>query len=208
MGRLLAKESAAGFGNTGSEEARVEGRNETHLERCDRNLTELLQEVRVVQTGVQVLFAFLLMAPLTPGFADLGALQRLEYFVTLTLAGAAALLLIAPTAYHRVLFRLGDKDYLVTVANRLTIAGLAAVALSMVGAFVFVTDILFGQLAATVTGAATGATTFILWAALPLARRRALAGAGPARRDAPTGPDARGPSESSALSATSTPYAG
>jgi hypothetical protein len=208
MGRLLAKESAAGFGNAGSEEARVEGRNETHLERCDRNLTELLQEVRVVQTGVQVLFAFLLMAPLTPGFADLGALQRLEYFVTLTLAGAAALLLIAPTAYHRVLFRLGDKDYLVTVANRLTIAGLAAVALSMVGAFVFVTDILFGQLAATVAGAATGATTFILWAALPLARRRALAGAGPARRDAPTGPDARGPSESSALSATSTPYAG
>jgi Family of unknown function (DUF6328) len=208
MGWLIGKESAAGFGNTGLEEARVEGRNETHLERCDRNLTELLQEVRVVQTGVQVLFAFLLMAPLTPGFADLGALQRLEYFVTLTLAGAAALLLIAPTAYHRVLFRLGDKDYLVTVANRLTIAGLAAVALSMVGAFVFVTDILFGQLAAMVAGAATGTTTLILWAALPLARRRALAGTGPARRDAPTGPDARGASESSALSATSTPYAG
>ena len=129
MQRLLAKESTAGFGDTGSEGARVEGRNETHLERCDRNLTELLQEVRVVQTGVQVLFAFLLMAPLTPGFAALGGLQRLEYFVTLALAGAAALLLIAPTAYHRVLFRLGDKDYLVSVANRLTIAGLTAVAL-------------------------------------------------------------------------------
>jgi len=202
------KESTGGPRDASTGASPAEGRNETHLERCDRNLVELLQEVRVVQTGVQVLFAFLLMAPLTPGFADLGALQRLEYFVTLTLAGAAALLLIAPTAYHRVLFRLGDKDYLVTVANRLTIAGLAAVALSMVGAFVFVTDILFGQLAATVAGAATGATTFILWAALPLARRRALAGAGPARRDAPTGPDARGPSESSALSATSTPYAG
>ena len=96
--RLLGKESAAGSCDTGSEEPRAVGRNETHLERCDRNLVELLQEVRVVQTGVQVLFAFLLMAPLTPGFADLGALQRLEYFVTLALAGAAALLLIAPTA--------------------------------------------------------------------------------------------------------------
>src|SRR5215216_4016931 len=108
------------------------GRNETPLERCDRNLVELLQEVRVVQTGVQVLFAFLLMAPLTPGFEHLGSLQRAEYFVTLALA--AAILLIAPTAYHRALFRQGDKEYLVTVANRLTIAGLAAVGMSMVGA--------------------------------------------------------------------------
>src|SRR3954469_15993096 len=98
-----------------------DGRNETQLERCDRNLVELLQEVRVVQTGVQVLFAFLLMAPLTPGFRDLTSVQRTEYFVTLVLSGAAALLLIAPTAYHRALFRLGDKEYLVTVANRLTI---------------------------------------------------------------------------------------
>jgi hypothetical protein len=160
-----------------------QGRNETHLERCDRNLVELLQEVRVVQTGVQVLFAFLLMAPLTPGFADLGGLQRVEYFVTLALAGAAAVLLIAPTAYHRVLFRLGDKDYLVAVANRLTIAGLTAVALSMVGAFVFVTDILFGQTAALAAGLATATTMLVLWGALPLARRRALAGAAPAPAD-------------------------
>ena len=135
----------------------------------------------------RVLFAFLLMAPLTPGFAALGALQRLEYFVTLALAGAAALLLIAPTAYHRVLFRLGDKDYLVTVANRLTIAGLTAVALSMVGAFVFVTDILFGQIAALVAGVAAGTAMLVLWGVLPLARRRALAGAGPARADRAAG---------------------
>src|SRR3954447_8311813 len=187
----LAKETTGGRCDASTEASSAGGRNETHLERCDRNLVELLQEVRVVQTGVQVLFAFLLMAPLTPGFADLGTLQRLEYFVTLALAGAAALLLIAPTAYHRVLFRLGDKDYLVTVANRLTIAGLTAVALSMVGAFVFVTDILFGQTAAMVAGGATGATTLILWGALPLARRRALAGDDPARRDALAGRGAR-----------------
>src|SRR3954468_9764 len=134
-----------------------QGRNETELERCDRNLVELLQEVRVVQTGVQVLFAFLLMAPLTPRFEGLGTLRHAEYFVTLSLAGAAAILLIAPTAFHRVLFRQGDKEWLVTTANRLTIAGLAAVGLSMVGAFVFVADILLGRWGAIVTGVLAGA---------------------------------------------------
>src|SRR5689334_14874579 len=100
------------------------GRNETELERCDRNLVELLQEVRVVQTGVQVLFAFLLTAPLTSTFHGFDGARRAEYFVTLTFAASAAILLIAPTAYHRLLFRCGDKEFLVTVANRLTLAGL------------------------------------------------------------------------------------
>src|SRR5436190_18421137 len=98
------------------------GRNETHLERCYRNLVELLQEVRVVQTGVQVLFAFLLMAPLAARFPQLSSFQKLQYFTTLLAAGGAAILLIAPTAYHRILFRLGDKEYLVAVANRFTLA--------------------------------------------------------------------------------------
>src|SRR3954470_16381527 len=105
----------------------VNGRNETPLERCDRNLVELLQEVRVIQTGVQVLFAFLLTAPLTARFPELTALQRWDYFVTLLATGTAAILLIAPTAYHRVLFRCGDKEHLVQVANRMTLAGLAFV---------------------------------------------------------------------------------
>ncbi len=107
------------------------GRNETQLERCDRNLVELMQEVRVVQTGVQVLFAFLLTAPLAPRFPELTEFQKLTYFGTLL--AAAAVLLIAPTAYHRILFRLGDKEHLVHVANRFTLAGLTFVALSMVG---------------------------------------------------------------------------
>ena len=151
------------------------GRNETHLERCDRNLSELLQEVRVVQTGVQVLFAFLLMAPLTPTFGRLGDVARIEYFVTLTLAGAAAVLLIAPTAYHRVLFRLGDKEHLVKVANRFTIAGLTAVGLSMVGALVFVTDLLFGRWPAVLAGSIAAAGCLAFWLVLPVARRRAIA---------------------------------
>src|SRR5512139_1197221 len=107
--------------------APADGRNETALERSDRNLVELLQEVRVVQTGVQVLFAFLLTAPLTTPFDDLAERQHAEYYVTFVLAGIAVFLLIAPTAYHRVLFRRGDKLHLVRVANRLTIAGLSAV---------------------------------------------------------------------------------
>jgi hypothetical protein len=150
------------------------GRNETELERCDRNLVELLQEVRVVQTGVQVLFAFLLMAPLTPAFDDMGPFVRAEYFVTLSLAALAAILLIAPTAYHRLLFRLGDKEFLVVVANRLTLGGLVCVGLSMIGAMVFVADVLFAGWAAALIGVVAANSCIALWAALPLARRREL----------------------------------
>jgi hypothetical protein len=163
------------------------GRDETALERCDRNLVELLQEVRVVQTGVQVLFAFLLIAPLAARFPELTEFQRYDYFVTLLAAGAAAILLIAPTAYHRVLFRCGDKEHLVIVANRLTLAGLAFVALSMLGALLLVTDLMIGgaTVVVTVTIAALGCAT--LWALLPLRRRASLGqrgvGSDNARRD-------------------------
>jgi len=150
------------------------GRNETELERCDRNLVELLQEVRVVQTGVQVLFAFLLAAPLTPMFARLDGVGHAEYFVTLSLSATAAILLIAPTAYHRLLFRCGDKEFLVVVANRLTLAGLTAVGMSIVGAMVFVADVLFAGWAAALIGTVVANSCIALWAALPLARRREL----------------------------------
>jgi hypothetical protein len=156
------------------------GRNETDLERCDRNLVELLQEVRVVQTGVQVLFAFLLTAPLAPRFPELSQFQRLTYFATLLAAGGATILLIAPTAYHRILFRLGDKEHLVSVANRFTLAGLTCVALSMVGALLLVTDLLFADAAVVVltTGvAAFGCLSF--WCLAPLRRRATLTPAPP-----------------------------
>jgi hypothetical protein len=151
------------------------GRNETDLERCDRNLVELLQEVRVVQTGVQVLFAFLLTAPLTSRFAELSQFQRLTYFVTLLAAGGAAVLLIAPTAYHRILFRLNDKEHLVAVANRLTLAGLAGVALSMVGALLFVADLLFDDIAIVAGTAGLAALgCALLWCLAPLRRRAVI----------------------------------
>jgi len=151
------------------------GRNETQLERWDRNLVELLQEVRVVQTGVQVLFAFLLTAPLAARFPTLTHFERLTYFATLLCAGGAAILLIAPTAYHRILFRLGDKEHLVTVANRFTLAGLTCMGLSMLGALMLVTDLLFSDSAVVVvtTGLATLAC-LCFWCVAPLLRRARL----------------------------------
>jgi hypothetical protein len=149
-------------------------RNETPLERCDRNLVELLQEVRVVQTGVQVLFAFLLTAPLAARFPDLTPFQRYDYFVTLLAAGAAALLLIAPTAYHRILFRNGDKEYLVVTANRFTLAGLAFVAISMVGALLLVSDLMFDGAVVVATGALAALGCVTCWCVMPLLRRSAL----------------------------------
>jgi hypothetical protein len=151
-----------------------DGRNETPLERCDRNLVELLQEVRVVQTGVQVLFAFLLTAPLAARFPQLSSFQRYDYFVTLLATGAAAILLIGPTAYHRILFRRGDKEHLVQVANRLTLAALAFVAISMTGALLLVTDLMFDGV---VVFATVGFATFgcvVCWCLMPLLRLAAL----------------------------------
>jgi hypothetical protein len=147
-------------------------RNETALERCDRNLVELLQEVRVVQTGVQVLFAFLLTVPLAARFPELSSFQRHTYFATLLATGAAAILLIAPTAYHRILFRQGDKEHLVDVANRFTLAGLTCVALSMTGALLLVTDLLFTDMTVVVLTTALAAGICVLaWCLAPLRRR-------------------------------------
>ncbi len=151
-----------------------DGRDETPLERCDRNLVELLQEVRVVQTGVQVLFAFLLTALLAARFPELTPFQRYDYFITLLAAGAAAVLLIAPTAYHRILFRCGDKEHLVLVANRFTLAGLAFVALSMIGALLLVTDLMFDGATVVVTVTIASVACVAFWCVLPLLRRAAL----------------------------------
>jgi len=162
----------------------VTGRHETDLERWDRNLIELLQEVRVIQTGVQVLFAFLLTAPLAARFPELTDFQRYDYFATLLATGAAAVLLMAPTAYHRILFRRGDKRFLVEVANRFTLAGMAFVAISMVGALLFVTDLMFDGAAVIVTGFFAAVACLLGWCVLPLRRRAQLSSADARSRSA------------------------
>jgi hypothetical protein len=155
-------------------QARGEGRNETPLERADRNLVELLQELRVAQTGVQVLFAFLLVAPLNARFPELSGFQRATYFATLLTTGLAAVLLMAPTAYHRILFRCGDKEHLVTVASRFMLGGLVCVAASTLGALLFVTDLLFSAPVVIATVTLTAAAFAWCWGIAPLRRRQAL----------------------------------
>jgi amino acid transporter len=152
-----------------------DGRNETPLERCDRNLAELMQEVRVAQMGVQVLFGFLLTVPFTNRFEDVTGFQVATYFATLLVAGAAVILLIAPSAWHRILFRCGDKEHLVIVANQLALAGLLAVALAMVGVVLLVSDVLFGAGPAFATAAGALIGCVVLWYVLPLNRRHKLA---------------------------------
>jgi hypothetical protein len=150
---------------------RPSGRDETEEDRLDRNLGELLQELRVALPGVQVLFAFLLAVPFQQNFTKISEFQKNVYFATLLLTALAAALLIAPSAYHRLTFRYQQKHRLVFVSNRLAIAGLATLALAMTCAIMLITDLLFGT-AATIITVAVALTMFIvLWAVLPLKRR-------------------------------------
>ena len=121
------------------------------MERLDRNLEELTGELRVVVTGVQVLFAFLLVVPFNTGFAHIGGYERTVYFITLLLAMLAAVCTIAPSAQHRFLFRHDDKQNLVFVSNRIVIAGLAFLALAMCGCLLLVATKLFGTFAGILT---------------------------------------------------------
>jgi Family of unknown function (DUF6328) len=155
-------------------ERSLDGRDETPLERLDRNLEEMTGELRVVVTGVQVLFAFLLIVPFNSGFAHIGEFERTVYFITLVLAALAAACMIAPSAQHRFLFRHDDKQQIVFSSNRVVIAGLAFLALAMCGCMLLVATKLFGQLAGLLTVAGGSIPFLLLWFVLPLRRRRVL----------------------------------
>ena len=144
---------------------------ESEKERLDRNLIELLNELRVALPGVQVLFAFLLTVPFTQRFASLTKTQEEEYYVTLMATAASALLLIAPSAHHRINFRQQDKAYIVFLANRLSIIGLAFLAAAMSGVVWLITDVLYSSTATTVATVATALSFAILWYVVPVVRR-------------------------------------
>jgi high-affinity Fe2+/Pb2+ permease len=148
-----------------------EAREESEKERLDRNLGELLQELRVALPGVQVLFAFLLTVPFQQGFSKITPFQEKVYFACLLLTAISASLLISPTAYHRMTFRKQQKKHLLFIANKFAIAGLGCIALAMTGVVVLVTDVLFGALATAIVGALTFVMFLLLWFALPLQRR-------------------------------------
>jgi hypothetical protein len=153
---------------------RPSGREETEDERLDRNLGELLQELRVALPGVQVLFAFLLAVPFQRNFTGISPFEEKVYFATLLCTAISAALLIAPTAYHRMTFHFQQKHWLVFVANRMAIAGLGFLALAMTGAILLITDVLFGGVATYVFTGAALAMFVVLWGVLPLRRRLSL----------------------------------
>jgi Family of unknown function (DUF6328) len=147
------------------------GRDETPYERLDRNLEELMAGLRVALPGVQVLFAFLLILPFQQRFSDVSEFQENVYFATLLCTAVASILLIAPSARHRIQFRRGDKAYVVFTANRLAIAGLAFLGLAMIGAILLISDYLFGAATAAVSTTAVALALAWAWFASPLARR-------------------------------------
>jgi Family of unknown function (DUF6328) len=150
------------------------GRDETATERADRNLNELLGELRVALPGVQVLFAFLLVVPFSARFGEVTAFQEKIYFATLICNALASALLIAPSMHHRLEFRHGDKAHVVLISNRLTIAGLTLLAIGMIGVMVLITDFLFGAVATIVTATLIALAFLLLWYVMPLRRLRQL----------------------------------
>ena len=151
-----------------------DGRDESAMERLDRNTVELLNELRVASVGIQVLFAFLLIVPFNVGFRRVTSFDRYVYFATLLCIASAAVLLIAPSIHHRLLFRLHQKAYLVTVASRLTIAAMAFLTVGLTGILVLISDVVFGLATAIVVGSVAAVLVSGLWFAVPLSRRRRL----------------------------------
>jgi hypothetical protein len=145
-------------------------RDETPAERLDRNFNELLGELRIALPGVQVLFAFLLIVPFSQGFSDLSGFERGIYLTVLLCTAMASAFLIAPTAYHRLLFRRGQKAEVVVFANRAAIIGLAFLATAMTGAILLITHVLFSPALSVVISAVAGLVFIYLWYVLPLLR--------------------------------------
>jgi len=154
----------------GSSPAKDE-RDETQAERDDRNLIELLQELRVAGLGVQVLFGFLLSLPFTSQFKQLDGSDRDLYLACLILAAVSTALLLGPVAYHRLVFRQGEKERLVRAANVMAILGLITVGLSISASVLLVISFVAGYGTGSVIAGLTLLMFALLWFALPLTRR-------------------------------------
>jgi amino acid permease len=144
---------------------------ETEKQRWQRNFADLLQELRVAQTGVQILFAFLLTLPFSNGFTRTTPFQKDVYVVALLSAAAATAMIISPVAFHRALFRQGRKPELVRFAHRMASGGLAFMLISMVSAVLLITDFVLDRPIAFVLSAVTALWFLAFWVILPIARR-------------------------------------
>ena len=157
----------------------ADGQREDEEDRRDRQMVELLNELRVALPGVQILFAFLLIVPFSKGFAQVTPFQRNIFFGTLLAATASAICLIAPSATHRLRFHQRERAYIIESANRLLIAGLVFLGISIVGSLMLITDYLYGLADHWVYPAALGAFLVALWFGRPLLRHARGQSSGP-----------------------------
>ncbi|MEV0032031.1 DUF6328 family protein [Nocardia sp. NPDC050793] len=144
-----------------------EGRSETELERLDRNWASLIQELRVVQTGVQFLIGALLLLPFQAEFASISQQMRTLYLVTVCAAFGATVFLVAPVAWHRILFRRHRLGNVVAAAHRCAMAGVALLGVALVGALILVVDVVAGTTAAVVAGVVTAVLFVLTWLIAP-----------------------------------------
>jgi len=142
-------------------------RDESEAERLDRNWNEMLQELRVTQTGTQILTGFLLTIPFQQRFTELDDGQRTIYLVLVAFAALATILALAPVSLHRALFRQGAKPQIVAVTNRLLIGALISVAITLIGTSWLIFDVVVGHPAGLTAGAVTAVFTAAAWFALP-----------------------------------------
>ena len=144
---------------------------ESQKERVDRELIELLNEVRVALPGVQVLFAFLLVLPFQESFASVTGLERQVYYLAFASTAMASVLLIAPSTYHRIRFREGDKEQMLRTSNRLLLGGSLLLGISITSVTFLVTDLVFGDPASATAAAVAAAVISWFWFGLPLSRK-------------------------------------
>src|SRR6476469_924193 len=164
--------------DVGDNELRDDGwneraRNESPMQRLDRNWADLLQELRVVQTGVQLLTGFLLTLPFQARFEQLSGYERTVYLITVALSVAAVWFINAPVSLHRMLFRRHARELRVTVSHRLAIVGLVLLGAAIVGVVLLIFDVVAGTAAGIVAAGAALVLLVALWAGLPW-----IAGAG------------------------------
>lgn len=145
--------------------------HETEKQRWQRNFADLLQELRVAQTGVQILFAFLLTLPFSNGFTRTTGFQKDVYIVALLSSAASAALIISPVAFHRALFRQGRKPELVRYSHAMATGGLACMLVAMVSAVLLVADFVLNRPVVLLLSGATAIWFLTFWAALPFLRR-------------------------------------
>lgn len=146
--------------------------DEDRHEKLNRELLELLNELRVAIPGVQVLFAFLLVVPFSQGFTSVSTPQRYVYFATMLCTAVAAVLLIAPSAHHRLLWRQDQREERLEMGNRLAVGGLGFLALAMLGAIFLISTFVFGGVTAAVATLGIGLLFVWFWFGQPLRRLR------------------------------------